>query len=757
MKIDEQLHSITDTALRRGVLFFVLLALPTAVASVWRGIQDEWQPLFTLQLALLATLLVVSAVAKRLPRSYLGVVLIALSAITALGGLFTYGSIAPAGHWFLATALFYLGMVFGSRGMWVGALLLLAGVLLVAWLHVGGFASAIVPASSFALAPVNWVIELMCAALFMAIVLPTSRAFVEACEQWIQEREERRREIGSLAMQDEPTGLPLLRTARDRLVMSCRRSRGTGRLVAVMSLHLHGINELNERHGDRAGDSVLRAIADRLSGRLRDGDTMARSGGEEFVLILEDLASDEEAGRMATRVIDLVNEPVDAGGRPVTIAASVGVALSPDHGKEAVTLLRSADQAMYRARLSGRNGYALAERTDTLADTADGHGAGVVDGPAGDSEPGPAFVDESGMMQQLSTTVIDRCIMVLAATITLTVAANVWRIVYSDVAPNVEAALTAMVLSLALLIGRKRIPLGVKVGLVSGLGLVIGLPGLFRVGLAGPVVGWALAAAVFLFGAFYSWRICLAAVAVVLGAIVLAGAGYATGTLVYGFDVDQQALHPSKWLVFIMAAVAYAGVVLAAWSSYKATAHKLLEDSVAETAELVKLSTIDELTGLPQLRLAVDRLDMACKRARRAGSRVGLLLINLDGFKAINDTYGRDAGDYCLREIARRIAEEVGASDTAARIGGDEFLVILEPVADAGHAAATAERLMASIARPMRYVDHPFAVSAAVAIAMFPEHGKDIDSLREAAYKALYAAKRQGKNSLLSVDALPAA
>ncbi|NND68315.1 MAG: GGDEF domain-containing protein [Halioglobus sp.] len=741
MSIDDQLGRMTDNALQRGIGFFTLFAAPTVLVSIWRGVQGEWQPVFTVQLLLLGALVTVLLLSRRIPRNVIGVTLIVLAMIAALGGLLTFGSIAPAGHWFLAIALFYAGLLFAGRGMVASALILLTLVVAVAALHVNGYVTPAVPAADFAVASSNWLIELMCAAVFIAIVLPTQRNFVDASRRWMEENEARRAEIERLAMHDRLTGLPLLRLARDRLQVACSRQQRQNKFVAVLFIDLDGFKPVNDRYGHEAGDTILRTIAARLTDRLREGDTVARVGGDEFVVILEEISDAALAQRLATALIESVGQPVEFAGNQLQVGASIGVALYPDHGEDPESLLRGADQAMYRAKRAGRNRVVFAEGA-----SEQGQRSAWQRPDAADVAGATSSEDEAGMLEQLSTRVVDLCIMVMAATITIALVANIWRVIYSQSAPNMGGALLAFALSMALLLMRARLALAFKLGLVCLVGLVLGLPGLFTAGLAGPAVGWGLATSLFLVGAFFDWRLSMAFVAVVLGAIGLAGLGFTSGLLVHDFDVNEQAAHASKWLVFILAACAFGGILLATWYSYKKTIYRLVEASLRQSEQLERLATIDDVTGLPLLRVADDRMEMACKRARRAQGRIAVMLIDLDGFKAVNDSFGHDVGNVCLREVGQRLSANLRESDTVARIGGDEFLVVMEPATSFEQVGATASRLVAAVSRPMEDGGQEFGVSASVGIALYPDDGATPAELRQCADAAMYEAKRAGKN-----------
>ncbi|HZU52552.1 MAG TPA: EAL domain-containing protein [Holophagaceae bacterium] len=155
----------------------------------------------------------------------------------------------------------------------------------------------------------------------------------------------------------------------------------------------------------------------------------------------------------------------------------------------------------------------------------------------------------------------------------------------------------------------------------------------------------------------------------------------------------------------------------------------------------------DALTGLPNRVLLEDRLTQALAQARRNDQRVALLFIDLDGFKGVNDSLGHPAGDALLRLVADRLAGSVRASDTLARMGGDEFAVVLQEVRDTPSAARVAEKLLESLRLPFRVEGRDLHISASIGVAFFPEDGVDAETLLRHADVAMYRAKALGRDA----------
>ncbi|EGV28110.1 diguanylate cyclase/phosphodiesterase with extracellular sensor [Thiorhodococcus drewsii AZ1] len=164
------------------------------------------------------------------------------------------------------------------------------------------------------------------------------------------------------------------------------------------------------------------------------------------------------------------------------------------------------------------------------------------------------------------------------------------------------------------------------------------------------------------------------------------------------------------------------------------------------------LANYDTLTGLPNRHLFQDRLRHATQAADRNGTRLGLLFLDLDEFKSVNDSLGHGLGDEVLKLAARRLRETVRSSDTVARLGGDEFTVIAERVKGPEDVEALATKLLAALELPYRVQDHDLTLSASIGITLYPEGALSPEDLLRNADDAMYQAKRQGKNAYRLFD-----
>jgi diguanylate cyclase (GGDEF)-like protein len=169
----------------------------------------------------------------------------------------------------------------------------------------------------------------------------------------------------------------------------------------------------------------------------------------------------------------------------------------------------------------------------------------------------------------------------------------------------------------------------------------------------------------------------------------------------------------------------------------------LLEDQIHKNEYL---AYHDALTGLPNRRLLEDRLEQALAHAARAGNKVAVLLLDLDRFKEVNDTYGHRIGDLALQQVVLRLSSRMRASDTLARSGGDEFTMVSD-VSDEHGADILLSALESALAVPLKVEGQFIQTGVSIGVALYPDHGHSPDELRAAADHAMYIAKRGARSS----------
>ena len=211
--------------------------------------------------------------------------------------------------------------------------------------------------------------------------------------------------------------------------------------------------------------------------------------------------------------------------------------------------------------------------------------------------------------------------------------------------------------------------------------------------------------------------------------------------IVTGFTIWALCLLLHPWIVTYRA---YAEIASHIWNMQKSLISigmilVMLEEQVSSNEWL---ALHDELTGLPNRRLFADRLSLAIERADRVRSRLALLILDLNGFKMINDTMGHQAGDQVLREVSSHLRKSVRASDTLARLGGDEFIIVATDLGEGQSADHFVEAIRSALERPILVEGKSMIVSASLGMAVYPDDAKDSIKLLRIADQRMYALKQ---------------
>jgi diguanylate cyclase (GGDEF)-like protein len=322
-----------------------------------------------------------------------------------------------------------------------------------------------------------------------------------------------------------------------------------------------------------------------------------------------------------------------------------------------------------------------------------------------------------------------------------------WRWTY-----GAHLGLALLVILVAL--NRRRLNVKLKIELAIAVPFCIGLAGLLTFGFYGPAVAW-IASSCVAAAMFCRKGVVLAIIGMEMSTILIAALGFSQGFLVLHVDGNDFIAHFYNWLpVFFGTSVAVVSIAFGI-ATYNESIRSLMRaiemqhNEIARQRDLiVHQATHDALTGLPTLRLARDRLEMACSQARREQTIAAVLFMDLDGFKAANDSFGHEAGDHVLKIVADRLTASIRSCDTVARLGGDEFVVIMQKAGTRDDTRGVAVKLLKAIAEPIAYDDQVINIGASIGIAIFPDHGTSAELVLKRADQAMYVVKRSGKNNV---------
>lgn len=235
-----------------------------------------------------------------------------------------------------------------------------------------------------------------------------------------------------------------------------------------------------------------------------------------------------------------------------------------------------------------------------------------------------------------------------------------------------------------------------------------------------------------------------AVVGLVLNAITLLAAGYwlqiDAGTMIFS---DQPML---RWIAITLNFLLIDTALTAACAFLLRGMESALEQQRANAEKLTYFAMHDALTGLANRRLLFDRIAHALAKAARDNAQVGVLLLDLDNFKDVNDRYGHELGDTLIQAVSERLKNAVRAGDTVARLGGDEFVVLLPEVISENEMLAAVERVLRAVDGLYPLEHHSLYISASIGVAVFPRDGPDAAGLLKNADTAMYRAKDSGRN-----------
>lgn len=355
--------------------------------------------------------------------------------------------------------------------------------------------------------------------------------------------------------------------------------------------------------------------------------------------------------------------------------------------------------------------------------------------------PAPAVESAQGRTAQLATDLLQLRFTLLdqlwrGGTYLVLMCMPLWLLLLREQGWHAPLALSlpGALLLLPLAFYRRHLSYAMLSGLLTGLLWLIGLPWVMHYGPGSHGLWWMLMACVYA-GVLWGRKQILVSLL----------------TLVLWFGLSLNVTpHPSESPLLaglnLLCGAAFLTMLMHTSSQGYGAMMRLLMGLKSQADDLEIHGLHDQLTGLPTPRLIADRLLVAQQSARRNGHKVGVLFVDLDGFKGINDNHGHEAGDHLLQQVAQRLRLAAREEDTVARIGGDEFLVLLPRLDLSANAAEVARRMVQSLSQPFPHQGSELRIGASIGIAIYPDHAQDSESLRRAADEAMYQVKRSTKS-----------
>ena len=294
---------------------------------------------------------------------------------------------------------------------------------------------------------------------------------------------------------------------------------------------------------------------------------------------------------------------------------------------------------------------------------------------------------------------------------------------------------------------RHRLAVRTKLGVVLVISIGVSISALFSTGIYGNGALWG-AFSVFVASMFLRRRSIVMIAAGFLGLYLLSGYGFISGRLSLPADPMLYLQSPAVWGSAIFGSFFFLILIIIVHTNHKATTQHLILELETKTKQLAMMADHDSLTGLPNLRSATAHTDAIIARLPLADSSAALFFVDLDGFKAINDRHGHDAGDHLLKAVAAALLGIVRSGDIVARVGGDEFLILLTDFGETPLPGLEkfAQRIIEAVGADVRYQGQVLKVGASVGVTPLGKERDSYDAAVKRADSAMYQVKNAGRN-----------
>ena len=346
-----------------GVFYLAAVALPLSLS---RSLVTGWQPIYTIEVICFLVIAVLFIFRTKIKSNTQAWVLLSINLIIAIFCLFTFGIVGGAVVSSLSCVLICIFFINARTAIFIGIILL---IVFVASSYLFVFQDRQLPFDGMAYVSnlSSWGTVLFGSVFFIILVIfgvfkqrRESFVLISQLEERTKIIERQKRSLEHLANHDSLTGLPSLRLAQRQLEITLSKAKIASHQSAVFFLDLDGFKEINDSHGHATGDSVLKETALRIISTIRTNDTACRIGGDEFIIIIEEVESPAHIEKLCVRLIEIINKPINIENYTVKVGVSIGAVTYPTVAQDAKNLLQKADELMYKVKASGKNNYEIA-------------------------------------------------------------------------------------------------------------------------------------------------------------------------------------------------------------------------------------------------------------------------------------------------------------------------------------------------------------------------------------------------------------
>lgn len=330
-----------------------LMAVVGVPVSVSRSLSTGWLGIYSIHVAIGMVVVAVFAARKRLPLSVKVAVVMMIFWAVGVAGTISLGLLG-GGIWWLSMSTFVISVFSSLRSGLMAMLAVVATIMLIGHGYASGQLTLGFDPQAYISTYSAWLSILVSAVMLPLVVFGAFSRYQSALARAVAQAEQQRAANELLASHDPLTGLPRASVFDQRLEQILAGLHRRNDKHAILFIDLDGFKAINDQYGHEVGDHVLRTVADRMRQLTRHEDTIARKGGDEFVAMFCNVPGVDMALEIGQKLLAEIAKPIVLGELSVQVGSSIGIAIAPDHSRDAKELLRLADMAMYQAKRDGK-------------------------------------------------------------------------------------------------------------------------------------------------------------------------------------------------------------------------------------------------------------------------------------------------------------------------------------------------------------------------------------------------------------------